>query len=365
MLDLDSLSFLTEREHTLQDQLASPEVYGNPALLAAKNKELKKISPLAEQYRLCRRLAEEETEARDLLEAGTQDSDLRLLAEEQLKEAGARLETEEETLQLMLLPEDPDDDKNVILEIRGGTGGEESALFAAELYRMYQMYADRNHMKTEILSANPTELGGYKEIQFIVSGEGAFGKLKYEGGVHRVQRVPETESQGRIQTSAVTVAVLPEAAEVDLVIDPADLNIDTYRSGGAGGQHVNKTDSAVRITHIPTGTVVECQDERSQHKNKEKAMRVLRSRLLAAQKEARHESAAQTRRLQVGSGDRSERIRTYNFPQNRVTDHRIGLTIYHLDTMLNGDLEQLLTALATADRTSRLRQQEEDGIQLG
>ena len=255
-------------------------------------------------------------------------------------------------LKLLLLPKDPNDRKNVILEIRAGTGGEEAALFSASLFRMYSMYAETKRWKTEILNANETELGGYKEISFMITGEGAYSRMKYESGVHRVQRVPETETQGRIHTSTVTVAVLPEAEDVEVEINPSDLKIDTFRSGGAGGQHINKTDSAIRITHLPTGLVVECQDERSQYKNKDKAMKVLKSRLLEAEREKNE--VAQERKSQVGTGDRSERIRTYNFPQGRLTDHRIGLTLYRLEDVMNGNLDEVIDALITADRAAKL-----------
>ena len=258
----------------------------------------------------------------------------------------------------MLLPTDPNDEKNVIIEIRAGAGGDEAALFAGALFRMYSMYAEAKRWKTEILSANETGLGGYKEISFSIDGEGAYSRFKFESGVHRVQRVPETESSGRIHTSTVTVAVLPEADEVDFEIDPKDLQIDTFRSSGAGGQHINKTSSAIRVTHIPTGTVVECQDERSQHKNKEKALKVLRSRLLDAEIEKKNAEIAGERKLQVGTGDRSERIRTYNYPQGRVTDHRIGLTLYKLEQILNGSLDELLDALITADTAEKLKASE-------
>ena len=258
----------------------------------------------------------------------------------------------------MLLPRDPNDDKNVIVEIRGGAGGEEASLFAGVLYRMYSMYAEAKGWKCEVLNSNPTELGGFKEISFMIEGEGAYSRLKFESGVHRVQRVPETESQGRIHTSTVTVAVLPEAEDVDVEINPADLQIDTYRSGGAGGQHVNKTESAIRITHLPTGTVVECQDERSQYKNKDRAMKILRSRILEAEREKQHDAIAGERRAQVGTGDRSERIRTYNYPQGRVSDHRINLTLYKIEAILNGDLDELIDALITADTAEKLKSEE-------
>ena len=256
----------------------------------------------------------------------------------------------------MLLPKDPNDEKNVIVEIRGGTGGEEAALFAYDLYRMYTAYAEGRGWRTEIVSLNETELGGFKEVSFLIDGQGAYSRLKFESGAHRVQRVPETETQGRIHTSAATVAVLPEAEEVEIDIDPKDLQIDTFRSSGAGGQHINKTSSAIRITHLPTGMVVECQDERSQYKNKDKAMKVLRARLLNREQEKQSSEVAEARRSQVGSGDRSERIRTYNFPQSRVTDHRIGLTLYKLEEVLAGGLDALIDPLIAADRAEKLRE---------
>ena len=265
-----------------------------------------------------------------------------------------QMEALEKELRVLLLPKDPNDDKNVIMEIRGGAGGEEAALFANSLYRMYTMYAESRRWKIEVLNLNATELGGIKEISFSITGQGAYSRLKFESGVHRVQRVPETESQGRVHTSTVTVAVLPEAEEVDFQIDPTDLQIDTFRSSGAGGQHINKTESAIRITHLPTGVVVECQDERSQYKNKEKAMKVLRSRLLEAKIAEQNAAIAADRRAQVGTGDRSERIRTYNYPQGRLTDHRVGYTSYQLANNLNGDLDDLLDALMTADQALKL-----------
>ena len=294
-----------------------------------------------------------------MLDSGELDKELKELAEEELREAKAKIETLTDELQILWLPKDPNDDRNVIVEIRGGAGGEEAALFAASLTRMYSMYAESRRWHVEIVGANETELGGYKEISFMIEGAGAYSRMKYESGVHRVQRVPETETQGRIHTSTVTVAVLPEAEEVELEITPADLQIDTYRSGGAGGQHVNKTESAIRITHLPTGLVVECQDERSQYKNKDKAMKVLRSRLYERMVAEQNEAIAGERRAQVGTGDRSERIRTYNFPQGRMTDHRIGLTLYKLDQIMNGDLDEIIDALITHYRTEMLKVQNE------
>ena len=271
-----------------------------------------------------------------------------------MESAKENIEKITEELKILLLPKDPNDDRNVIVEIRAGAGGEEAALFSGVLFRMYNMYAQSKRWKVEVLNANETQLGGFKEISFMISGEGAYSKFKFESGVHRVQRVPDTEAQGRVHTSTVTVAVLPEAEDVEIDINPADLQIDTYRAGGAGGQHVNKTESAIRITHLPTGIVVECQDERSQYKNKDKAMKVLKSRLLQAKREEQESALAEERRIQVGTGDRSERIRTYNYPQSRLTDHRIGLTIYRLEDILNGNLEEVIDALSTADQAAKL-----------
>ena len=269
--------------------------------------------------------------------------------------AKTQLEVLSDELKILLLPRDPNDDRNVIVEIRGGAGGEEAALFSGVLFRMYSMYAESQGWKVDVMNSNETELGGYKEISFMITGDGAYSKLKYESGVHRVQRVPETETQGRVHTSTATVAVLPEAEDVEIEINPADLQIDTYRASGAGGQHVNKTESAIRITHLPTGLVVECQDERSQFKNKDKAMKILRSRLYEAEQEKQDAEFAAERRSQVGTGDRSERIRTYNYPQGRITDHRIGLTVYKFDDMLNGNLTEMIDALITADRAAKLQ----------
>ena len=293
--------------------------------------------------------------AKELLDTPGLEKDLRELAQEEWDSAKAAAEKNYEELKILLLPRDPNDGKNVIVEIRQSAGGEESALFAAVLFRMYAMYAESRGWKPEVLNANPTELGGYKEISFMIAGEGAYSRFKFESGVHRVQRIPVTESNGKIQTSTVTVAVLPEAEEVDVAIDPNDLKIDTFRSSGAGGQHINKTESAIRITHLPTGTVVECQDERSQYKNKDRAMKILRSRILEMEIEKQEKEIAGTRRSQVGTGDRSERIRTYNYPQGRVTDHRIGLTLYKIDAILNGALDEIIDALITADTAEKLK----------
>ena len=319
-------------------------------------KEHKELEPIVEAYRAWRQCQEDLAGARELLESEG-DKELRELAVEEIREREERGRALEEELKLLLLPKDPNDEKNVILEIRGGTGGEEAALFAYDLYRMYTAYAQRRGWRTEIVGLNETELGGFKEVSVLIDGEGAWSRLKYESGAHRVQRVPETETQGRIHTSAATVAVLPEAEEVEVHIDPKDLQIDTFRSSGAGGQHINKTSSAIRVTHLPTGMVVECQDERSQYKNKEKALKVLRARLLDQEQSKADAQLAQERKSQVGSGDRSQRIRTYNFPQSRVTDHRIGLTLYKLEEVLAGDLDEIIDSLIAADRASQLEAQ--------
>ncbi len=347
---------IEKRYVSVGEELASPEVYGDPQRAAELAREQKRLEPIVTTFRAYRAAREARDEAEELLSSG--ESDLYELAREQLAESKAELERLEGELRVLLLPADPNDDKNVIVEIRGGAGGEEAALFAADLYRMYSMYGEAKRWKTEITNLNETELGGFKEVSFIIEGAGAYSRLKFESGVHRVQRVPDTESQGRIHTSTVTVAVLPEAEEVELEINPNDLQIDTYRSSGAGGQHVNKTESAIRITHLPTGLVVECQDERSQYKNRERAMRILRSRLYDRMLEEQSAATNAERRSQVGTGDRSERIRTYNFPQGRVTDHRIGLSLYKLDAILAGDLDELIDALVTADRAEKLKNAE-------
>ena len=317
-------------------------------------REHKLMTPVIEKYREYRAALEAIAESEEILSDKDADRDLLTLAEEELDEAKKNLKTVTGELKILLLPKDENDDRNVIIEIRAGTGGDEAALFAYDLYRMYNMYAETAGFKVELMNANETEMGGFKEVSFMVEGDGAYSRFKFESGVHRVQRVPETEAQGRIHTSAVTVAVLPEAEEIDVKIDPSDLEIDTFRSGGAGGQHVNKTDSAIRITHKPTGIVVECQDERSQHKNRDKAMKMLRTKLFDAEREKQEKAIASERKSQVGSGDRSERIRTYNFPQGRLTDHRIGLTLYSLDAILNGKLDDVIDALINADRAEKL-----------
>ena len=355
---LEKLRAVEQRYNEIGEELMKPEVISDNAQYKKLMQEHKHLTPVVEKYREYAAAERTAQEAKELLEAGGLDKDFKELAEEELAEAKQKMEQTAEELKVLLLPRDPNDDRNVIIEIRGGAGGEEAALFAAALMRMYSMYAESRRWKMEVLNMNATELGGVKEVSFMVEGDGAYSRFKYESGVHRVQRVPETETSGRIHTSTVTVAVLPEAEEVEFEINPADLQIDTYRSGGAGGQHVNKTESAIRITHIPTGVVVECQDERSQHKNKEKAMKVLRSRLYEAKMQEQNDAIASDRRAQVGTGDRSERIRTYNYPQGRVTDHRIGLTLYKIEQILNGDLDEIIDALSTYYRAEMLKSSE-------
>lgn len=318
-------------------------------------REAKTLTPIVEKFREYKKANSDLTEAKEMLADSSLDKEFRDMASEEAAEAQKKTEELKEELKVLLLPKDPNDYKNVIVEIRGGAGGEEAALFAGSLFRMYSMYAERKGWKTEIMNENPTELGGYKEISFMIEGEGAYSRLKFESGVHRVQRVPETESQGRVHTSTVTVAVLPEAEEVEFTLDPADLQIDVFRSSGAGGQKVNKTSSAIRVTYLPTGMAVECQDERSQYKNKDKALKVLRSRLLEEKTAKQNAEIAGERRSQVGTGDRSERIRTYNFPQGRVSDHRIGLTLYKIEAIMNGDLDEIIDALVTADTAEKLK----------
>lgn len=351
---LQKLKQMEENYNTLSEKLMDPEITSDQKQYASLMREYKHMTPIVEQYHAYRDADKDFNDALEILESGETDTELLEMAQAEFEEAKEKCEDLKLKLKRMLLPKDPNDDKNVIIEIRGGAGGEEAALFAGALYRMYSMYAESHGWNQEILNANATELGGFKEISFSIKGEGAYSRFKYESGVHRVQRVPETESQGRIHTSTVTVAVLVEADDVQLEINPTDLRIDVFRASGAGGQHINKTESAVRITHIPTGVVVECQDERSQFKNKERAMLILRSRLYEAMLQEQNDKIASERRMQVGSGDRSERIRTYNYPQGRMTDHRIGLTIYRLEDLLNGNLDEVFDALATADELAKL-----------
>ncbi len=333
--------------------LADAKVLANPKEMQKLARERAEILRLVETYRLYKRVSEEIQESRDLLLES--DEEIRELAKSELQSLKERQAALEQEIKILLLPKDPRDEKNVFLEIRAGTGGEEAALFVADLFRMYAKYAEMSRWRVEVMSQNPTGLGGFKEIIALIEGKGVYSRLKYESGVHRVQRVPVTESSGRIHTSAVTVAVLPEADEVEIEINPNDLRIDVYRSSGPGGQSVNTTDSAVRITHIPTGMVVTCQDEKSQHKNKAKALTVLRARLLDQLLEERRSEISEERRSQVGSGDRSERVRTYNFPQNRVTDHRLSLTLHRLDSVLEGDLGELIDALNTHFQAEALK----------
>ncbi len=355
---LNKLKNVEERFDTINELLCDGEVATDISRSTALLKELKTLTPIVEKYREYKKNISDLNEAKEMLEMGSLDKELKELALEEMEEAKKNSERNYEELKILLLPKDKNDDRNVIVEIRSGAGGEESALFAYVLFRMYSMYAEAKGFKTEILNSNPTQLGGFKEVSFMISGESAYSRFKFESGVHRVQRIPVTESNGKIQTSTVTVAVLAEAEEVDIEINPADLQIDTFRSSGAGGQHVNKTESAIRIIHIPTGTVVECQDERSQYKNKDRAMKILRSRLLDAEREKQEKEIAGERRSQVGTGDRSERIRTYNYPQGRVTDHRIGLTLYKIEAILNGSLDELIDALITADTAEKLKNAE-------
>jgi peptide chain release factor 1 len=350
------LEKLTDRFDEVGHLLADPGVIAKQNQFRDLSMEYSRLNPLADRYRRFVQMEKDIASAREM--AADVDADTRQLGEEELVALAPRLEIEEMELQKLLVPKDPHDDSNIFLEVRAGTGGDEAAIFAGDLFRMYARYAEGQGWRVEVLSESPGEHGGYREIISRVIGRGAYSRLKFESGTHRVQRVPETEAQGRIHTSAVTVAILPELEEIETVdINPADLRIDTFRASGAGGQHVNKTDSAIRVTHLPTGIVVECQDERSQHKNRSRALSLLKARLLAAEREKQTTQQAQTRKLQVGSGDRSERIRTYNFPQGRVTDHRINLTLYKLDAVMNGDLDELLQALSQEHQAEELAQQ--------
>lgn len=354
----DKLEALEERYLFLEKKISDPEIIADMDVWRKYCKENSDLTPIIEKYREYKKAKQIIADDKEMLSDG-QDKDMEELIRAEIAENEAIIGQCSEELKILLLPKDPNDEKNVIVEIRGGTGGDEAALFAADLMRMYSMYAESRRWKIDILSSNPTDIGGYKEVCFSVEGQGAYSRLKFESGVHRVQRVPSTESGGRIHTSAVTVAVLPEVEEVEVDINPNDLRIDVFRAGGPGGQCVNTTDSAVRITHLPTGIVVSCQDEKSQFKNKDKAMKILRSRIYEVLEEERHKEIADERKSQVGSGDRSERIRTYNFPQGRVTDHRINLTLYKLEQVLNGSLDELLDALITADQSAKLANSEE------
>lgn len=353
---LDKLQAICNKYEELSAKSEQPDFYADPQKAARLLREKNDLEPIVEAFHAYNQAQQDMADAQELMA----DPEMKELCQETYAAAKAQKEALAEKIQILLLPKDPNDEKNVIMEIRGGVGGEESALFAHSLLRMYSMYAAKMGWSIELMNLNETELGGVKEADFIVSGRGAYSRLKYESGVHRVQRVPETESGGRVHTSTATVAVLPEMEEVDVQINPADIEMQVYRSSGAGGQHINKTSSAIRVTHLPTGMVVECQDERSQYKNKDKALTVLRSRLLQKKQQAQKDALDETRRSQVGSGDRSERIRTYNFPQGRVTDHRIGLTLYKLDSVLDGNLDEILDALAAADQAEKLRQSQSE-----
>ncbi len=351
------LDDVEKRYDELTEQISDPEVIARTNEWQKLMKEHSDMTPIVEKYREYKKVQANYEEACEMMKE--EDKEMKDLAEAEMLESKEKLKTIEEELKILLIPKDPDDDKNAICEIRGGAGGEEAALFAGTLFRMYSMYAERKHWKIEVLNENETGLGGYKEISFMITGKGVYSRLKYESGVHRVQRVPDTESSGRIHTSTATVAVLPVVEDVEIDINPADIKMDVFRASGAGGQHVNKTSSAVRLTHIPTGIVAECQTERSQVQNREYAMRLLSSRLYEIEKQKRDSELANERKSQVGSGDRSEKIRTYNYPQGRITDHRIGLSIFQMEDFLNGNLDEMLDSLIAADNAERLKGEEE------
>lgn len=349
----DKLEVAENRYEEINHKLSDPSVISNQDLYRKLMKEHAELEELVAKFQEYKRVSKAIRDAGEMLQDKL-DSDFEEMVKVELNESKEAMEQIKKELKILLLPKDPNDEKNVIIEIRGGAGGDEAALFAGVLFRMYTRYAERKHWKVEILDSNPTELGGFKEVVFSIEGRGAYSRLKFESGVHRVQRVPATEASGRIHTSTVTVAVLPEAEEVDVDINPVDLKIDTYRASGAGGQHVNKTESAIRITHLPSGIVVACQDERSQHKNRDRAMKILRSKLFDMALEQQASQVAQERKSQVGTGDRSERIRTYNYPQGRITDHRIGLTLYKIEEILDGDIDEVMDALITTDQTGKI-----------
>ena len=350
----DNLDAVEKNYEELTKKISDPEVISNQNEWRKMMKEQSDLEPIVQKYREYKNVQKELEEAKEMLN----DKELKELAEEEMLAAKEKLPVLEEELKMLLIPKDPDDEKNVICEIRAGAGGDEAALFAGTLFRMYSMYCDRKHWKLEVLNENPTELGGYKEISFMIKGKGAYSRLKFESGVHRVQRVPETEASGRIHTSTATVAVLPEVEDVDVEINPADIRMEVFRASGAGGQHVNKTSSAVRLIHIPTGMVAECQTERSQVQNRDYAMKLLRSRLYEKEKAERDSELENQRRSQIGNADRSEKIRTYNYPQGRITDHRIGLSIYQFEDFLNGNLDEMIDSLTAADRAERLKGEE-------
>ena len=351
----DNLDAVEKNYEELTKKISDPEVISNQNEWRKMMKEQSDLEPIVQKYREYKNVQKELEEAKEMLN----DKELKELAEEEMLAAKEKLPVLEEELKMLLIPKDPDDEKNVICEIRAGAGGDEAALFAGTLFRMYSMYCDRKHWKLEVLNENPTELGGYKEISFMIKGKGAYSRLKFESGVHRVQRVPETEASGRIHTSTATVAVLPEVEDVDVEINPADIRMEVFRASGDGGQHVNKTSSAVRLIHIPTGMVAECQTERSQVQNRDYAMKLLRSRLYEKEKAERDSELENQRRSQIGNADRSEKIRTYNYPQGRITDHRIGVSIYQMDNFLNGDLDDMIDNLIAADTAEKLKGNEE------
>lgn len=355
-MDIEKLQDIKDKYKSIKEKLSDPSIYDDRDKYVSLNKEKSKLEPIVKKINEYKGVKKNIKEAEKMLEEEDDDEGMRNLAEEELKNSKEKLKKLEEDIKVLLLPEDPNDKKNIIVEIRAGTGGDEAALFVSDLYRMYIRYAEKRNWKHEIMDVNATGVGGYKEIIFSLKGDYVFSKLKFESGVHRVQRIPETESGGRIHTSAATVAILPEAEKVDVKISPNDLEIQTYRASGAGGQHVNMTDSAVRITHVPTGVVASCQDEPSQHKNKKKALKVLRARILDAKRKKQKQERASKRKSLVGSGDRSERIRTYNFPQNRITDHRINYTSYNLDQVMDGDLEDLIEELISEEQKEKLEE---------